>query len=122
MTSSDASDTTSAAATSANAEIDYPLLRSIQALLSRLPLLLPFGDLASFKQETLAEKSDVGLVSLLGNLGQSVKDARELGRKFAVVESSKSSNKKLDMGFGRSLDVAFENNEGQNGPVDEFLT
>ena len=112
--SSNSSEAAPVADTTSNLEVDYPLLRSIQALLSRLPLLLPFGDLSNFKQETLAEKSDVGLVSLLGSLGQSVKEARELGRKFAVVEASKNTNKKLDIGFGRSLDVPFENDEGLN--------
>ena len=74
--------------------LDYPLLRSIQALLSRLPLLLSPHDLSTFQQETLAEKSDVGLVSLLGSLGQSVNDAKELGRKFSVIEHGKSSAKR----------------------------
>ncbi|KAG8525681.1 uncharacterized protein KY384_000441 [Bacidia gigantensis] len=83
------------------AEIDYPLLRSIKSLVSRLPLLLPSSDFSSFKHETLAEKSDVELVSLLGCLGRSVKDARELGRKFALIEEGRKSAKKLDLGYGR---------------------
>ena len=119
IASSSSPDATSATPMAPSAEIDYSLLRSIQALLSRLPLLLPFGDLSTFKQETLAEKSDVGLVSLLGTLGESVKDARELGHKFAVVETSKNSNKKLEMGFGRPHELAFESGEGQDGAIHE---
>lgn len=77
-------------------EPNHPLLRSISALLSRLPLLSPPtpAALASFTSETLAEKSDVELVSLLGTLGQSVKDARELGRKFGIVENARSAARK----------------------------
>ena len=81
--------------TASPAEVNYPLLRSIQALLTRLPLLLPAGDLSKFQQETTAEKSDVELVSLLGNLGQSVKEAREMGRKFAIIEGAKNAQKQL---------------------------
>ena len=92
-------------------EIDQTLLRSIQALLSRLPLLLPFGDLSTFKQETLAQKSDVELVSLLGSIGQSVRDARELGRKFAIVEAGKHSARILDLGLNRPIDLDFENGD-----------
>ena len=105
------------------AEIDYPLLRSIQALLSRLPLLLPSGDLSAFKQETMAEKSDVGLVSLLGNLGQSVKDARELGRKFAVIEAAKTQqNRKNEISFPRTLEYGLGEADGHPGMAqDHFM-
>lgn len=85
-------------------EVNYPLLRSIQALLTRLPLLLPAGDLSKFQQETTAEKSDVELVSLLGNLGQSVKEAREMGRKFAIIEGAKNAQKQLPS-FSRTFET-----------------
>lgn len=81
-------------------EINHPLLRSILALLSCLPLLLPPAHLSNFHQETLAEKSDVELISLLGSLGRSVKDAREMGRKFGVVENVKSQGKKGYINMG----------------------
>lgn len=81
-----------------SSEINHPLLRSILALLSRLPLLLPTGNLSKFNQETLAEKSDVELVSLLGDLGKSVKDAREMGHKFYVVDRVRSHARKGGMG------------------------
>ena len=74
-------------------EINHPILRSIQALVSRLPLLLP-ADHAAFEQERLAEKSDVSLVDLLGNIGKSVKDTREMGRKFGIVEQTRQSAKR----------------------------
>lgn len=84
-----------------SSELNHPLLRSILALLSRLPLLLPPEHHSTFRQETLAEKSDVQLVSLLGSLGKSVKEAREMGRKFSVVEGgSKGKGKSGYMGMG----------------------
>ena len=100
-------------------DIDYPLLRSTQALLSRLPLLLPSGSLSNFKQQSLAEKSDVELTSLLGIVGQSVKDASELGRKFAVMEANRNLSRKLDIGFGGPRDLGFEESESTGGPLGE---
>ena len=63
--------------------IDYSILRAIQALLNRLPLVIP-ADKVAFERERLAEGNDVGLVALLGGLTKSVKDMRDVGRKFAV--------------------------------------
>ncbi|KAL6718651.1 hypothetical protein ACLMJK_002885 [Lecanora helva] len=85
--------------------INHPLLRSTLSLLSRLPLLLPPSSLPSFNQETLAEKSDVELVSLLGNWGRNIKEAREMGRKFAVVETMKGQKRKGGgfSGFGAGV-------------------
>ena len=71
-------------------EIDYPILRSIKALLHRIPLLIP-ADQDAFAQESLAEKNDVALVSLLGALGQSIKDAKELGSKFSIIDSARQT-------------------------------
>lgn len=81
-------------------EVNHPLLRSILALLSRLPLLLPPAHLSSFQHETLAEKSDVELVSLLGVMGRSVKEAREMGRKFGIVDGVRISGKKGYLSMG----------------------
>jgi len=82
--SSDPSSSTTTTTTTPT-QISHPLLRSIQALLHRLPLLLP-ADRASFAQESLAEKSDVSLVALLGSLSKSIKETREMGRKFGIVD------------------------------------
>lgn len=82
-------------------EPNHPLLRSILALLLRLPLLLPPEHHSTFLQETQAEKSDVELVVLLGTLGKSVKEAREMGRKFGVVEGgSRGKGKGVFMSMG----------------------
>lgn len=102
-TSPDSSAPASTPTTTSPTEVNYPLLRSIQALLTRLPLLLPAGDLSAFQQETTAEKSDVELVSLLGNLGQSVKEVREMGRKFAIIDGAKNVQKQVPQ-FSRTFE------------------
>lgn len=71
-------------------EINHPILRSIQALISRLPLLMPAGP-AVFEQERIAESSDVCIVSLLGKITRSVKETRETGRKFGIVDQIRQS-------------------------------
>ncbi|KAL8824883.1 MAG: hypothetical protein Q9170_008011 [Blastenia crenularia] len=73
--------------------IDHSLLRSIQALVQRLPLLVP-ADSAAFEQESLAEKSDVSLVTLLGNLTKGTKDMREMGKKFSIVNVAKQRGRR----------------------------
>lgn len=99
-------------------EINHPLLRSILALLSRLPLLLPPEHHSTFRQETLAEKSDVELVSLLGSLGRSVKEAREMGRKFGMVEGASRGKGKsgyMSMAGGAMDDVWSQGVNGDGG-------
>lgn len=97
-------------------EINHPLLRSIQALTNRLPLLKP-ADQGTFEQESLSEQNDVSLVSLLGSLSTSVKDARELGRKFGVVDQARQHASK-NKGYGKLSDDLFTNvgTEGDNPP------
>ena len=97
-TSEDAAEAQHADTSTSAPEINHCLLRSILALLSRLPLLLPPANLSSFKQETLAEKSDVELASLLGSMGRSVKEAREMGRKFGIVDKARNQGRKNYMG------------------------
>ncbi|KAF4632442.1 hypothetical protein G7Y89_g5683 [Cudoniella acicularis] len=70
--------------------VNHSILRSIQALLTRLSLLIP-ADAAAFEQELLSEQNDVNLVSLLSTITNSIKDVRETGRKSAVVDSGKAS-------------------------------
>lgn len=99
LTTSDPGNPASTAPSQDLTEINHPILRSIQALVNRLPLLTP-ADQGSFEHERLAEKNDVSLVSLLGSLSNSVKDAREMGRKFGVVESARHA-KSRNQGFGK---------------------
>lgn len=65
-----------------------PVLRQIQALVSRLDLVIP-SDEASFETEILHEANDVNLVELLNGIMQSVSQARDVGKKFNIVESAK---------------------------------
>lgn len=71
---------------SSTATLSHPILRNINALLSHLSLLDPH-EKSEFYAETLAQKNDVLLVTLLGQLGQSVKGMRDLGRKAAIVNN-----------------------------------
>lgn len=87
------SDVYNASESPAHTEINHPILRSIQALLRRLPLLLPDNKQA-FRQERLAEKIDVQLINLLGTIGKSLKETREMGRKFSIVDQYRQSAKK----------------------------
>jgi COP9 signalosome complex subunit 6 len=71
-------------------DVNFQLLRSIQSLTNQIPMLVP-ADKESFEARNLKEKNDVSLVSLLGVVSKSVKDARELGRKYGVSYSIFSS-------------------------------
>lgn len=72
--------------------VNHAVLRSIQALLSRLSLLIPANAVA-FEKELISEQNDVSLVSLLDTITQSIKDVRETGRKHAIVEAGKYNRK-----------------------------
>lgn len=69
--------------------VNHAILRSIQALLSRLSLLIP-ADSAAFERELMSEQNDVNLVSLLSSITQSVKDVREAGRKSGIIDNAKA--------------------------------
>jgi len=75
--------------------VNHSILRSIQALLSRLSLLIP-ADSVAFEREMMSEKNDVNLVSLLSSLTESIKGVREVGRKFSAVEQGKQAKMKRD--------------------------
>ena len=118
---------------SPNQKISHPTLRSLLALTSRIPHLQP-ADTAAFARDQSAERSDVAIVSLLGSLGRSVAEAKELGRTFGTVELGKSQGKKADRfpalaggmppgmgmamppGMGMDLDDAAQGYEGDYAP------
>jgi COP9 signalosome complex subunit 6 len=79
--------------------VNHSVLRSIQALLTRLSLLVP-ADVVAFERELMSEQNDVNLVSLLSTLTQSIKDVRETGRKFAIVDTQKVLKSKSDRSGG----------------------
>lgn len=88
--------------------VNFPILRSIQALLGRLSLMIP-ADAIAFEEELRSEKNDVNVVSLLSMITNSIKDIKDTGRKFSVVDAGKHSKGKGNAGRvgwdmpGRSL-------------------
>ncbi|KAM5377769.1 hypothetical protein ACJA88_006450 [Fusarium oxysporum] len=85
-------------ADSSSMDADYTtpsatVLRRIQALVSRLDLVIP-SDRAAFEREMLHEANDVNLVRLLNGIVQSVGQARDVGKKFHVVENAKASHRR----------------------------
>ncbi|KAI9642539.1 hypothetical protein NHQ30_009344 [Ciborinia camelliae] len=80
------------------APVNHSILRSIQALLGRLSVLIPANS-QGFEHELISEKNDVSLISLLSELTKSVHGIRETGKKFAVIETGKLE-KMLKQGRG----------------------
>lgn len=83
--------------------VSHAILRSIASLLARLPLLLPsLGPTATttspLAREAAAERTDVALTTLLGNMGGTLRVAQSLGRKVGAVESAR--NLKNNKGLG----------------------
>ncbi|KAJ9382934.1 hypothetical protein DTO063F5_5453 [Paecilomyces variotii] len=95
-------------------QLSHSILRNVSALISHLSLVTP-QDHDSFSTEWTAQSNDVALVSLLGALGNSVKEMRELGRKSNIVESTKQTNasRKTQMAFQSRLDDEYFT--GRNG-------
>ena len=88
--------------------IKHSILRSIQALLTRLALLVP-ADRQAFALESSQQKSDVALVELLGSITQTLQDARGMGRKFSVVDSARNQGRKAP---GPSMGPLYEGRAG----------
>ncbi|KAJ8119820.1 hypothetical protein ONZ43_g3314 [Nemania bipapillata] len=89
---------TSGEATMAHIEGDpttpsHTILRSIQALVSRLSLVVPSAT-EVYEQEMLSEANDVHLMGLLNDALHSIVDIRGLGKKYNIVETTRSQNKK----------------------------
>ncbi|EPS34767.1 hypothetical protein PDE_09731 [Penicillium oxalicum 114-2] len=70
--------------------LSHPILRNINSLMAHLSILSP-SERSSFSAEVLSQSNDVKLVSLLGELGESIQAMRELGRKSAVVQSGRQT-------------------------------
>ncbi|PWY85789.1 hypothetical protein BO94DRAFT_624918 [Aspergillus sclerotioniger CBS 115572] len=71
---------------SSTATLSHPILRNINALLSHLTLLTP-QEQSAFTAEAIAQSNDVHLVSLLGQLSQSISAMRELGKRAAIMNN-----------------------------------
>lgn len=101
--------TSGEATDSSSMDADYTtpsptVLRQIQALVSRLDLVIP-SDETSFEREMLHEANDVNLLGLLNGIMQNVNQARDLGKKFNIVESAKASSRRGGQDF--TIDPAY---------------
>lgn len=65
------------------------VLREIKALTGRLGLVIP-SDEESFNKEMASEKNDVKTINLLSTLMESIGQAREVGKKFHIVDWQKN--------------------------------
>ncbi|CAK7272816.1 hypothetical protein SEPCBS57363_005337 [Sporothrix epigloea] len=72
--------------------VSLPILRSIQALVQRLPLVVPPPVAGAFEEEQRRQANDVHLMSLLlEDMMQNISSTRKLGDKFGVVEQARST-------------------------------
>ncbi|KAM4056652.1 maintenance of mitochondrial structure and function [Hirsutella rhossiliensis] len=69
------------------------ILRQIQALVGRLDLVIP-SDKEAFDRETLQQSNDVHLFELLNTVMQNLSQARDVGKKSSIVESSKLNTRR----------------------------
>ncbi len=82
----------------------YNILRSIQALASRLDIVSqPSND--TFKEETLSESNDVHLIALLNDVIENVCKVREVGKKSNIVEQARQSKSRQNNEFGSSSGI-----------------
>ena len=78
-----------------------PILRQIQALVSRLDLVIP-SDKEAYVKEMLQESNDVHLIGLLNTVMQSLSQARDVGKKFTILEGSKQGGRRGPQDFSGS--------------------
>ncbi|KAK7538339.1 uncharacterized protein J3D65DRAFT_621693 [Phyllosticta citribraziliensis] len=76
--------------TSPSEQPNHEIFRSINSLVSRLPLLEP-SDRETFAREAAEQRSDVALTSLLAGITASLADASQLGKKSAIVENARQA-------------------------------
>lgn len=114
-----------------NPHIQHSVLRSIAALLARLPLLTPSTPAANdptpgalaYGRESAAEASDVALISLLASLGDTLSIAKRMGAKASVLEAGKHTRgqEKFSNSFSSSfssrnaLDASFATDDVDEG-------
>jgi len=89
----------SMAETDGSAPPSLQILRQIQALVSRLDLVIP-SDKEAFEKEVLQESNDVHLVELLNEVMQGSDQARDVGKKFGIVESARARRGASDFAGG----------------------
>ncbi|KAL6881382.1 hypothetical protein J3F83DRAFT_722067 [Trichoderma novae-zelandiae] len=82
------------------------ILRQIQALVSRLDLVIP-SDREAFEKEVQSETNNVNLLGLLNSIMQGVVQAKDVGRKFHAIEASKTAARRgtMDYSSGGSFNI-----------------
>lgn len=71
-------------------QMSHAIIRNINSLIAHLSILSP-RDANAFRSEVLSQNNDVKLVSLLGQIGESVKAMSELGRKSVIVQGARQT-------------------------------
>ncbi|KAL4925382.1 COP9 signalosome complex subunit 6 [Aspergillus undulatus] len=91
---------------------NHTILRDINAILSNLSLLTPHEQ-SAFSAEALAQTNDVNLVTLLGQLSQSINGMREVGKRTAIVSNVRrnAAGRKQGPGQGRYEDDLLSRDE-----------
>ncbi|PTB70897.1 hypothetical protein BBK36DRAFT_1109047 [Trichoderma citrinoviride] len=74
------------------------ILRQIQALVSRLDLVIP-SDREAFEKEVQSETNNVHLLGLLNSIMQGIVQAKDVGRKFHAIEASKIAARRGTMDY-----------------------
>ncbi|KAG5985057.1 hypothetical protein E4U55_001798 [Claviceps digitariae] len=72
------------------------ILRQIQALVNRLDLIVP-ANKEDFEAEMEREANNVNLTNLMNSIMQSMSAARQVGKKFSIVESTRLASRKPDV-------------------------
>lgn len=72
----------------------HTILRSIQALVNRLALMVPSAT-AAFDEEMMSEANDVHLVTLLNDVMQSAIGIRDIGKMHHAVESTRKDKRSM---------------------------
>jgi COP9 signalosome complex subunit 6 len=78
------------------------ILRQIQALVTNIHLVTP-AEQDKLEEEIRLETNDVRLIGLISDLMSSVSSVREVGKKFAAVESSKNVKARQRADYGHTF-------------------
>lgn len=93
----------------------HNILRQIQALVTNIELATPAQN-HTLAKEILQETNDVNLISLISDLVTSMSEVREIGKKFAIVESARNQKAR------NNLQASYEADEfGRGSGMAEIL-
>ncbi|EFX05729.1 cop9 signalosome subunit 6 [Grosmannia clavigera kw1407] len=94
-------------------KVSLPILRSIQALVQRLPLVVPPPVGGDYEEERQREANDVELVSLLlDDVMQNIAAVRQVSGKFSVVDNARSNRGMRQYGRGGGVGGGGDGSQG----------